>query len=264
MKLNVVHLAYAVMVFGCVMTFVLSRNKKKDVRKACDAFAFPFVKLSNYVSPTAPGVRLAVEELGDGRVRALPLEEQPETIRFIAKRANTQKSVDLFAELVAAEEMVAKAAGRSRFDKREFLLPINQLLMMTHTFLVGCENLATITTQEQREQFDSYLQEQVKHRMVLLKRIQGFSGDEYRKLNKVYAEEMEKVEREEQEARRNKQAAKEQEKAEKKAAKEKAAAEKAAAEKAAAEQKAQAAAQEAETAKPEENDREKWRGWGCG
>ena len=259
MEFNVVHLAYAVMIFGCVMTFILSKNKKKDVRKACDAFAFPFVKLSNYISPTAPGVRLAVEELGDGRVRALPLEEQPEPIRFIAKRANTQKSVDLFAELVAAEEMVAKAAGRSRFDKREFLLPVNELLMMTHTFLVGCENLATITTEEQRQQFDSYLQDQVKHRMVLLKRIQGFSGDEYRNLNKVYAAEMEKAEQEEQEAKRNRQAAKEQEKAEKKAAKEKAAAEKAT-----AEQQAQAAAREQDGEKPEETDRDKWRGWGCG
>ena len=100
MKFNVVHLAYAVMIFGCVMTFILSKNKKKDTRKAADAFAFPFVKLSNYISPTTPAARLAVEELGDGKVRALPLEEQPEPIRFIIKRANTQKSVDLFAELL--------------------------------------------------------------------------------------------------------------------------------------------------------------------
>jgi flagellar biosynthesis GTPase FlhF len=264
MKFNVVHLAYAVMIFGCVMTFVLSKNKKKEVRKASDAFAFPFAKLSNYIAPTAPAARLAVEELGDGKVRALPVEEQPEPIRFIMKRANTQKSVDLFAELVAAEEMVAKAAGRSRFDKREFLLPINQLLMMTHTFLVGCENLATITTQEQREQFDSYLQDQVKHRMVLLKRIQGFSGDEYAKLNKVYADEMEKAELEEREAKRNRQAAKEQEKAEKQAAREKREAEKKAAEQAAAREQ-QAAAQEQNAAeKTEESDRDKWRGWGCG
>ena len=87
-------------------------------RSASDAFAFPFAKLSNYISPTAPAARLAVEELGDGKVRALPLEEQPETIRFIVKRANTQKSVDLFAELVAAEDEVAKQTRRSRFEKR--------------------------------------------------------------------------------------------------------------------------------------------------
>ena len=262
MKFNVVHLAYAVMVFGCVMTFIFSRNKKKETRAAADAFAFPFVKLSNYIAPTAPAARLAVEELGDGKVRALPLEQQPEPIRFIIKRANTQKSVDLFAELVAAEEEVAKQTRRSRFEKSEFLLPINELLMMTHTFLVGCENLETINTEERRQQFDSYLQDQVKHRMVLLKRIQGISGDEYRKYNKAYAAEMEKMEQEEMEAKRNRQATKEQEKAEKRAAREK---EKEA--KRAAEQEKAAAVQQQEqaaTEKTEESDRDKWRGWGCG
>jgi len=262
MKFNVVHLAYAVMVFGCVMTFIFSRNKKKETRAAADAFAFPFVKLSNYISPTAPAARLAVEELGDGKVRALPLEQQPEPIRFIIKRANTQKSVDLFAELVAAEEGVAKQTRRSRFEKAEFLLPINELLMMTHTFLVGCENLETVNTEERRQQFDSYLQDQVKHRMVLLKRIQGISSDEYRKYNKAYAAEMEKMEQEEMEAKRNRQATKEQEKAEKRAAREK---EKEA--KRAAEQEKAAAVQQQEqaaTEKTEESDRDKWRGWGCG
>ena len=259
MKFNVVHLAYAVMVFGCVMTFIFSRNKKKETRAAADAFAFPFVKLSNYIAPTAPAARLAVEELGDGKVRALPLEQQPEPIRFIIKRANTQKSVDLFAELVAAEEEVAKQTRRSRFEKSEFLLPINELLMMTHTFLVGCENLETINTEERRQQFDSYLQDQVKHRMVLLKRIQGISGDEYRKLNKVYAAEMEKMEQEELEAKRNKRAAREAEKAEKAEKKAKAKAE---AEKTPVQE--QPAAQETAAEKPEESDRDKWRGWGCG
>ena len=57
------------------MTFILSRNKSKETRKVADAFAFPFVKLSNYISPTAPAARLAVEELGDGKVRALPVEQ---------------------------------------------------------------------------------------------------------------------------------------------------------------------------------------------
>ena len=130
---------------------------------------------------------------------------------------------------------------------------------------MGCENLDTITTQEQREQFDSYLQDQVKHRMVLLKRIQGISGDEYAKLNKVYAAEMEKAEQEELEAKRNRQAAKEQEKAEKRAAREK---EKEAKKAAEQEKTAAAAAQQQEQAasaeKTEESDRDKWRGWGCG
>ena len=257
MKFNVVHLAYAVMVFGVVMTFIFSRNKKKETRAAADAFAFPFAKLSNYISPTAPAARLAVEELGDGKVRALPLEQQPEPIRFIIKRANTQKSVDLFAELVAAEDEVAKQTRRSRFEKREFLLPINELLMMTHTFLVGCENLETVCTEERRQQFDSYLQDQVKHRMVLLKRIQGISGDEYRKLNKVYAAEMEKMEQEELEAKRNKRAAKESEKTEKTEKNAKTEEKKAPAQE-------RPAVQEPAAEKSEESDRDKWRGWGCG
>lgn len=201
-KFNVVHLAYAIMMFGMVMCYILGRNQNKDLRKAADTFTFTFVKLSNYISPHTCPMGLAVETLEDGTVRPLPLEQQPETIRSIIKRANADKSVKLFSELVDAEAIVAKKAGMNKVQKRQFKDPIRETLMMTHTFLVGCENLDTIDSAEKKQLFDSFIQEQVKHRYMLLRRISGAQSDEYRKLNKHYAAEMEAMERAELEAKR--------------------------------------------------------------
>ena len=201
MKLNVVHLAYAVMMFGMVMCYIAGKNQNRDIRKAADDFVFTFVRLSNYISPHTCPVGLETEMLEDGSVRALPPEQQPEPIRNIMKRANADKSVKLFAELVDAEAVVAKKAGLNKVQKRQFKTPIHETLMMTHTFLVGCENPATIDTMEKKVLFDSFIQEQVKHRYMLLRRISGSKSDEYRKLNKHYAEELEAMELAEREAR---------------------------------------------------------------
>ena len=203
-KFNVVHLAYAIMMFGMIMCYVLGRNQNRDIRKAADEFVFAFVKLSNYVSPHTCPVGLSVETLEDGTVRPLPLEQQPEVIRNIIKRANADKSVKLFAELVDAEAVVAKKAGMNKVQKRQFKTPIHETLMMTHTFLVGCENLETVNTTERKQQFDSFIQEQVKHRYMLLRRISGAQAEEYRKLNKNYTAELEALEKADLEAKQRK------------------------------------------------------------
>lgn len=72
-----IHLAYGVMVIGIIFCFVISRNQKKEMRKAVDAFAFPFVRISNYISPTVPENHLAVEKQENGVIRVLPPEQQP-------------------------------------------------------------------------------------------------------------------------------------------------------------------------------------------
>ena len=204
LKFNVVHLAYGIMMFGMIMCYILGRNQNRDIRKAADDFVFAFAKLSNYVSPHTCPVGLEVEELEGGSVRPLPLEQQPEVIRSIVKRANAEKSVKLFAELVEAEAIVAKKAGMNKVQKRQFKTPIYETLMMTHTFLVGCENLDTVNTPERKRQFDSFIQEQVKHRYMLLSRISGAKSDEYQKLNKHYADELEAMELAEREAKQRK------------------------------------------------------------
>lgn len=201
---NPVHLAYAVMIIGVIFCFVASRNQNKDIRKAVDAFALPFVRLSNYISPTPPAEGLRVAQTGDGKVRVLPPEQQPENICNVMRRANKDKSVKLFADMVEAADEVAQQAGINRTRKSQFAQPVHDILHMTHTFLVGCEDPATIDTEEKKKQFDSFLMEQVDHRMVLLHRIRGITADEYRELNKVYAKEMEAREQAEQKARRGK------------------------------------------------------------
>ena len=76
---------------------------------------------------------------------------------------------------------------------------------MTHTFLTGCENLAVLDTESKLEEFNSFLNDQVQHRMTLLRLINGSLADEYRELNKVYAAEMEEIERNQMSFMRQKQ-----------------------------------------------------------
>lgn len=212
-KFNPIHLAFGVMMVGMLFCFILSKRQTKDMRKECDKFAFPFVKLSNYICPTTSSLSLQVEDLGNGAVRALPFEQQPEGLQFIMQRANADRSVRLFGELSEAADGITRAAGINRTRQEQFKNPIDQLLMMTHTFLCGCEDLTTIDTMEKKQAFDSYLQEQVAHRMVLLRRISGEKSNEFRTLNHNYTRQMEQIEKEEMEEkmrRGRKQSASEQ------------------------------------------------------
>ena len=200
-EINPIHAAYAVMVIGMVFCFIASRKKTKGIRSGADEFVFLFAELSNYIAPNPPKEGLRTEDLGGGKVRPLPMEEQPHALRDIIKRANASKSVRLYSLLVDAENEVKELAGKNRTYKAQFYTPIRQIFLMTHVFLNGCENLQTIDTEKKLEQFNSFLLEQVDHRMVLLKRISGERSEDYQKLNKVYADEMEAREKEEIEAK---------------------------------------------------------------
>lgn len=192
-----IHLAYGVMVIGIIFCFVISQNQKKEMRKAVDAFAFPFVRISNYISPTVPENHLAVEKQENGVIRVLPPEQQPGAIRAIMKRANEETPVKLFAEMADAADEVKRLAGINRTRKAQFADPVEEILLLTHTFLTGCEDVRRMDTTEKVEQFESFLQKQVKYRMILLRRISGGSAEEYRELNRVYAREMEMLEKKE-------------------------------------------------------------------
>ena len=249
---QIIHLAYGVMIAGIILCFLFSRNHQRDLRKAANEFAFTFVKLSNYISPKPPRAQLQVEALPDGKIRPLPVQQQPEAIRKIFERANAPESVELFAQLDAAAELVSKRASINRTHKAQFQAPVDQLLLMTHTFLVGCENLETIDTPEKKAAFDSFLMEQPQHRMLLIKRITGDMAEDYRTLNKRYASEMERIEAQERQTRKGAKGP-----------------EKPVAVKVEEEQtppvqeQATASAQTASSAQ-EEDLRDKWHGWGCG
>lgn len=258
-----IRLAYAIMIVGIILCFVFSKNHQRDLRKAANEFAFAFVKLSNLVSPKPPKEGLLVEKLPGGKVRVLPAEEQPKAIQSILERANSQKAVELFAELDAAADLVCKRASMNRTQKAQFMEPIDQLLLLVHTFLVGCEDLGSIDTMEKKTAFDSFLMEQPVHRMVLIKRITGDKAGEYRELNRRYAKEMEQIEAEEAEARRKGK------KAVGKAAREEQAPPPAPREEKEPEHAPEAAEPSApgadeEAAGEDVSIRDKWGGWGCG
>lgn len=261
----VIRLAYIIMIAGIVLCFVFSRNHQRDLRKAANEFAFAFVRLSNFISPKPPKSGLLFEDLPDGRVRVLPAQEQSKAIRAVLERANSPEAVQLFAQLDAAADLVCKRANLNRTQRSQFMEPIDRLLLLTHTFLVGCEDLGSIDTMEKKAAFDSFLMEQPAHRMVLIKRISGDKADEYRELNRRYAQEMEQIEAEEAKLRhRVKETEKEQEAMRK---------EQAAPVASQAEQELERTPDGAEPSAPRaegeasgEDDslRDKWRGWGCG
>ena len=136
------------------------------------------------------------EKTESGSIRPLPTEEQSKEIREIIKRAGNTKAVKLFREMVEAEDALKEAAGKNRRKCYQFADPVARILYMTHTFLTGCENLALIDTESKLDEFNSFLNEQVQHRMTLLRLISGSLAEEYRTLNRVYAAEMEQIERE--------------------------------------------------------------------
>ena len=195
LQFNPVHLAFAVMIIGVIFTFVLSKKEIKQLRSLTDSFAIPFVKLSNYIAPQKPASSLLTEKTESGSIRPLPVEGQSKEIREIIKRAGNTK-VKLFREMVEAEDALKEAAGKNRRKCYQFADPVARILYMTHTFLTGCENLALIDTESKLDEFNSFLNEQVQHRMTLLRLISGSLAEEYRTLNRVYAAEMEQIERE--------------------------------------------------------------------
>ena len=196
LQFNPIHFAFAVMIIGIVFTFVLSKKEIKRLRTLADAFAIPFVKLSNYVMPQKTVSVLLIEKTETGNIKPLPIEEQSKEMQDIIKRAGNNKAVKLFQEMVEAEDTLKKAAGKNRRKCYQFADPVARILYMTHTFLTGCENLAVINTENKLEEFNGFLHEQVQHRMTLLRLINGSLADEYRQLNKVYAAEMEQIEQE--------------------------------------------------------------------
>ncbi|MEY8337794.1 hypothetical protein AALB16_07135 [Lachnospiraceae bacterium 62-35] len=203
MDFNPIQLAYGCMIIGIIFCFVLAKQQKKDIRKECDGFALSFVKLSNFISPVPPREELAVEEMESGMIKALEEEQQPDEIRQMIRRANDEESVSLFAQMAETADKITKAAGINRTRKEQFADPINQILLITHTFLTGCENLSLIDTQEKKKAFDSFLKDQVEHRMTLLSRISGSLAEEYRSLNRNYEKEMKKIEQEQWKKNKN-------------------------------------------------------------
>lgn len=261
-----IRLAYGIMIVGAILCFVFSRNHQRDLRKAANEFTLAFVRLSNFVSPKPPSQKLKVRTLPDGGIEALPLEEQPEPIRRMIQRAGEPTAVELFAQADAAADLVSRRANFNRTQRAQFQEPIDQLLLLTQTFLRGCEDLRTINTAERLAAFESYLYEQPKHRMVLIKRITGDLAGEYRKLNKRYAAEMERIEAEEARARRGQADKEKKAKAEKPEKKGEEARQKA---------KEETALQQTDPAKPVPDEQsapeqpaksaaEDWHGWGCG
>ena len=166
-------------------------------------FVIPFVQLSNYICPRVPKSHLQVKKLENGKIMALPKEQQPGEIRAMLQRANEDTSVKLFAKLAEGAAKVQDKAGIDRKEKAHFAEPIEEMLQLTHNFVLCCEDLTRLDSKEKLEQFESYIYEQPKHRYMLMKRLPGTMNDKYSQLNTEYGDEMEELEKAEFEAMKN-------------------------------------------------------------
>ena len=202
-QFNPIALAYVVMIIGVIFAAIWARKKTREIRLLCNGFAGEFARLSNLIIGGKRDVHLRWHEVKGGGIR--PDEKQSEKLEGMKARALSQESVDTYAKMLDYAEKIEDRTHLNRKERAQFNDPIDAIYKMTYTFLNGCKDPATIDTKEKAAQFDSFINEQVKHRMTLLKRISGDFSNEYSDLNEYYREEMiawEKAEREAALARR--------------------------------------------------------------
>lgn len=200
---NPIAVAYCVMVAGIVFFFIYNKKKTREIRLICNGFAEEFAKLSNNIIGGKRDVTLRYQPVGNsGSVK--PDEKQSEKLNGMMKRALEPVCVEGYARLLDYAEKIDHRTFRSKTHRQQFYKPTDDIYNITYTFLNGCQDISTIDTQEKAEQFNSFLNDQVKHRMALLRLISGDFADKYRNLNAYYADKMVAIEREQAEQRMKK------------------------------------------------------------
>jgi len=187
-----IRIGYAVIAAATVLCIVFSRRGEKELRFIVDRFAAAFLRLSNYASPEIPRRRLAVRRSG-GRVEPLPVRQQPEELRFILERGAAKQSEELFCELEAATAEIKWRCRRNRRLREQFCEPLETLCYIAYVFRKGALDLSSIDDTNKETAFNSFLEDQLKHRMALLRRISREFNGEFLSLNKRY--DLERAER---------------------------------------------------------------------
>ncbi|MPM01117.1 hypothetical protein SDC9_47355 [bioreactor metagenome] len=180
-----IRIGYGVMAAAIIICFVFSRRNVKELRFKVDAFAEAFLKFSNYISPDPPRRKLAVRRSGGG-VAPLPLEQQPEEIRCILSRGRSEQAEKEYLKMEEAASAVKRHCRRNRRLNIQFTQPVEKLFFLAYTFHSGALDLNSIDDENKENAFRSFLEDQLEHRMVLLKRISREFNDKFLALNKRY------------------------------------------------------------------------------
>lgn len=181
-----IQLGYVVMLVAMFFCFMLSKRQLKEMRFRVDKFAMAYLKMSNYVSPEPPRKKLAVDRYSEKGLQPLPMEQQPEEIRFILRRGDAEMMENLYQELEETADDIVAHSRRSRGLQIQFAKPISDLCFAASVFVKGCKDLNTIDTMDKEAAFNSFLNNQLKHRLALLKRISREASEEFYALNKNY------------------------------------------------------------------------------
>ncbi len=195
-----IRIGYAVMAGAIIVVFILSKRGEKELRFKVDRFAAAFLGLSNYVSPAPPRRKLAVRRSGS-KVEPLPLQQQPEELRFILGRGRTGQTEELCREMESAAVDIKWHSRRNRRLREQFSEPVEKLYYLAHTFQSASLELNAIDDTNKENAFNSFLEDQLQHRMLLLRRISREFNAEFLGLNRKY--DLESAERAEKEAKKN-------------------------------------------------------------
>ncbi len=179
------HIAYAAIFIGVAFCFILHSRQKRQVRLAATRFALAFLDISNTIIPTPPQ-----DAPRFGKVRGEPVLSpkamQPISVRNAMERVDSPRVEAAFKELSGAWEATELACGRNKRLREQFAIPLYDLFLTAHAFLLGSENPAALNGQEHMERFDSFLREQVSHRRALRQRIAGDASAEFDSRNAEY------------------------------------------------------------------------------
>lgn len=121
-----IRIGYGIMAAAIIVCFVFSRRSVKELRFKVDAFTEAFLRFSNYVSPGPPRRKLAVRR-GSGGVAPLPLEQQPEEIRFILSRGRSEQAEKDYLKMEESAGAVKRHCRHNRRLNIQFAEPVEKL-----------------------------------------------------------------------------------------------------------------------------------------
>ncbi|WMJ82798.1 hypothetical protein ACS3UN_01850 [Oscillospiraceae bacterium LTW-04] len=176
-------IAFVVMVAAMVLSYLFTRKRQRDLRLACNRFAFAFIKISNFVAPQGNVCKIRYKHKANGEISVQPIEQQCNQLKEILGDIKKEQVDSWYDEAQQALLDIIRLCGNNQALCRDYRDPVQRLFNILRTFLVGCENLQNIDTQQKADDFDSFLCEQLSHRKELHKRISWDGAEEFSKLN---------------------------------------------------------------------------------
>ncbi len=179
-------MAFAVMVAAMALSYLYTKKRQRDIRLACNKFAFAFMRVSNFVAPGVTACRLRCKHGTGDNVVPRPAAQQSEVLNEVFEKVRQPEIDGWYDEAQQALLALVRLCGSNRTLCRHYRDPIQRLFDILRAFLVGCDNFANIATQRDIDDFESFLCDQTSHRETLFKRLSWDGSETFARLNAEY------------------------------------------------------------------------------